>query len=1238
MASSPPPCRFPPCSTPLASGGLPTQLSYLPQYDGRGVLGWITLMDGSTPAFTADHIDLWGLNLYYGRNFSNTRLFELYDKKPMAKKKPLLITEYGVDSFNMDSWYESCVVNNTCADRNDYGAFVDPPMQADWLLRLVEDLERHSATCEAGCASKTVSGGSIMAWVDETWKGRVIDSIDIDVRSSTLACPEGDAIAHSLCGYPNAGQPDTFVNEEWFGLNEVVSACTASEVDQIAPRLAWYGLRRLWSQGGCTPHVNGSGVVSGYDVAAYPDCGGFVRLLHDQWLDAQGAYIAANASDRAAMTNAPWLRLLAERSAWAVNGDGDCTMMQLLHDFDPSLCPAAPEHLRQGWVDAHLANTTVIRAPSECPQNSDVLWQALFWTGFSVGLLCLLAATPNWLRAIGFQYGKKYGAETSRLMKRHLKQSEAVRRLARAKLAKKFGYTTSTRSTANSAGDDSTHKGTELSPAGGRSPASLSPSAATSMRSSTGGDEGRREVRRTFSEINEPRRNSMVVGLTPNKPPGDSAELKSCRALLDPIAARLAGLFGFQTMQPDDSSPAFRSSEVGGQAINPEGHARPEVRSNAQAAVEHVSAMLAARVQRLDAPGGPPRDEQLRVAVYELHEHTLGNYRLWKSNLGLSEGTAVLDAEGTLCQLMLWYLIWGEAANLRHMPECLCLVLYTMSNALQLSDAADERRTGRPGSARSDVDAEASGDADHFDMSRYVAVGEPISKYVSKHNKDTHSHSTTGNLGGFPTRLRLPKFRQTAQQAAEDDEGEPPSASVLGSPGGLRSHHSSLMSLPPTGSYEPEDFLGRVVSPLFRLLEQQISVRAQPGKGYSSAIADRAMYDDVNEFFWRRENVDRLLDGKATTARGYAALRTALARGEGPLSTMMGKTFYEHPSWLSVFHTFDRVFLLNALAMHIMTVLALTQRACEAQAEAEVPDAGAIDAQKAALEGCLHDTRGPGCWRALAPVTVTHAAFQLCFFALESWLVPSQWHGLSWRALLNMPPFVIHLAWRLSCPLLLLSFWIHTFQPDSLQLDCLDATKFAEGDGVECGSAESVFQYVAALYALCWVGALLRLPLPLPGFTNSWGGVAPQWMTKPPLTAALCYVPFWIVVLALKWSFEYFGVLKPLALPTIAIWQADFSCWETGHTGTQPCVWAYHDSNFTRGLRDLVYRLMLIGLRWSIPLLLVMSDLPVFYLSTLAVSSVFMGRRQGIGVLQTWADVVTTFFETQVRLPACLPL
>ena len=39
----------------------------------------------------------------------------------------------------------------------------------------------------------------------------------------------------------------------------------------------------------------------------------------------------------------------------------------------------------------------------------------------------------------------------------------------------------------------------------------------------------------------------------------------------------------------------------------------------------------------------------------------------------------------TLTRCMLFLLLWGEAANLRHAPECLCYIFYCASNALLLT-------------------------------------------------------------------------------------------------------------------------------------------------------------------------------------------------------------------------------------------------------------------------------------------------------------------------------------------------------------------------------------------------------------------------------------------------------------------------------------------------------------------------------------------------------------------------
>ncbi|KAL1523264.1 hypothetical protein AB1Y20_018214 [Prymnesium parvum] len=302
-------------------------------------------------------------------------------------------------------------------------------------------------------------------------------------------------------------------------------------------------------------------------------------------------------------------------------------------------------------------------------------------------------------------------------------------------------------------------------------------------------------------------------------------------------------------------------------------------------------------------------------------------------------------------------------------------------------------------------------------------------------------------------------------------------------------------------------------------------------------------------------------------------------------------------------YTFHRVVLLNALALHVMMVFAFAHASCKDRAEQTVPDQALSDERAAVFELCLRAELGTS-WllpRTLSTVALTHGVLQLFHTFLRCLAEP----------LKNSPRlFVIVLLPALShfVP------WVF-YTVESVR------TNFVSG-------LSDAFVTVSFVYCLLWLFPLLQLPIKYPFYSQSWSGVAPQRVMRPSLRAGLWYTLFWMVVVGLKWLFEYYLIVQPMYKPSRALWEAHYSCWEHGHTGTVEC--SDKDSpEALRIARNWVYRLMLIGLRWSMPIVVVLSDIVIFFTAVLAVTSVVSGWFQGLGQPYSWSDLVVSFVETQ---------
>ena len=57
--------------------------------------------------------------------------------------------------------------------------------------------------------------------------------------------------------------------------------------------------------------------------------------------------------------------------------------------------------------------------------------------------------------------------------------------------------------------------------------------------------------------------------------------------------------------------------------------------------------------------------------------------------------------------------------------------------------------------------------------------------------------------------------------------------------------------------------------------------------------------------------------------------------------------------------------------------------------------------------------------------------------------------------------------------------------------------------------------------------------------------------------------------------------MRSMVLPTLALWEADYKCWEPGHTGKVGCSWDVGQGRFAnedyRAVRDWGFRFVLIA-------------------------------------------------------------
>lgn len=149
-------------------------------------------------------LDLWSVQMYRGRTFG-----EFWDAYRQASDRPVMVTEYGYDSWEHGTWGGGAEYSDDMSDD-----------QAQWDILLAKELYKNKDVC---------AGGAVLEWVDEWWK-----------------CGN-NVLQHEPCEIEWPSFPDGYDSEEYSGLN-AVSQDPDGGLDILTPKLVYYEFQREWAQ------------------------------------------------------------------------------------------------------------------------------------------------------------------------------------------------------------------------------------------------------------------------------------------------------------------------------------------------------------------------------------------------------------------------------------------------------------------------------------------------------------------------------------------------------------------------------------------------------------------------------------------------------------------------------------------------------------------------------------------------------------------------------------------------------------------------------------------------------------------------------------------------------------------------------------------------------------------------------------------------------------------------------
>ncbi|CAN6981822.1 unnamed protein product [Brassica oleracea var. botrytis] len=164
---------------------------------------------------------------------------------------------------------------------------------------------------------------------------------------------------------------------------------------------------------------------------------------------------------------------------------------------------------------------------------------------------------------------------------------------------------------------------------------------------------------------------------------------------------------------------------------------------------EHIVLLLANEQSRLNIPEEmePKLDDG---AVHKVFLKSLDNYIKWCDYLCIKPAWSNLErisGEKKLLVLSLYFLIWGEAANIRFLPECLCYIFHHM--VVEMNEIL-RQQVSRPAVSCMPVDSHGGSDVGVSFLDHVIAPLYEVVSAEAFHNENGRApHSEWRNYDDF---------------------------------------------------------------------------------------------------------------------------------------------------------------------------------------------------------------------------------------------------------------------------------------------------------------------------------------------------------------------------------------------------------------------------------------------------------------------------------------------------------